>query len=48
MMEFKVMRKSTVNGKEGGREKRRRERRLRRRKKRREGKAPRAHLFLGA
>lgn len=49
MMEFKVMRKSTVNGKEGGGEKkRRRERRLRRRKKRRDVKAPRAHLFLGA
>ena len=48
-MEFKVIRKSTVNGTEGGGEKkRRRERRLRRRKKRREVKAPRAHLFLGA
>ena len=48
-MEFKVIRKSTVNGTEGGGEKKRRtERRLRRRKKRREVKAPRAHLFLGA
>ena len=48
-MEFKVIRKSTVNGTEGGGEKKRRmERRLRRRKKRREVKAPRVHLFLGA